>query len=272
MVLAGTAQEHAAAAPDPAQISALMHEIADQQTQYLQHTGTHFRYHLHRVDPREDTLRDVIESTEGNLTRLLQHNGQALTPAENDGDRERLANYITSGNLRKKEREENRNHAYGLELIRAMPQAMLYTPTPNQPQLPRHDRPQLVLDFAPNPQFHPASTAEGLLIGLSGRVWIDTADHHLVRLEITTLRNLDLAMGILVRVYPSGTVEYDQRRIADGVYAFSHIRMHLRLRELMVKTVPYDSDLVATDIEPLTPPPTAEQAVQVLLNDDVKTR
>ena len=258
--------------PEATQLPGLIRAVADQQADYLQRNGPHFRYHLHRVDSKEDTLRDVIESSEGNVTRLLQHNGQALTPAEDEGDRDRLAKYFDSGDLRKKQRDEKRNHGFGLELIHAMPTAMLYTLTQGQPQLPEHDRSQLVLDFAPNPEFHPATTVEGLLTGLRGRIWIDAADHHLVRMEITTLRNLDLAFGLLARVYPGGTVEYDPRRVAEGVYAFAHIRLHLRLRELMVKTVPYDSDLVATDIEVLNPPPTPEQAIQVLLRDEVKVR
>ncbi len=249
-----------------------MSQVADQQAQYLQRSGTHFRYHLHRVDPKEDTLRDVIESTSGNLTRLLQHNGQLLTSAENDGDRERLTQYIQSGDLHRKQKDERRNQGLGLEVIHAMPVAMRYTLTPGQPQLPKLDRPQLVLDYTPNPDFHASSTAEGLLSGLSGRVWLDAADHHLVRFEILTTRNLDLAFGLLARVYAGGTIAYDQRRIAEGVYAYSHIRMHLRLRELMLKTVPYDSDLVATEIVSLMPPPTAEQAAEVLLNENVKTR
>lgn len=266
------AAQAAPALPDPARLTELVREIANQQADYLERKGSHFRYHLHRVDPREDTLRDVIESTGGNVTRLLQHNGQALTPAENDGDRERLAQYLESGDLRKKEREEARAHVFGLELMRAMPAAMLYTLTPGQPQLPQHDRAQIVMDFSPNPQFHPATTAEGLLSGISGRLWIDAADHHLLRMELTVLHNLDLAFGLLARVYAGGTVEYDQQRIGEGAYAFAHIRMHLRLRELMLRTVPYNSDLVATDIELLSPPPTPEKAVQVLLQDEVKTR
>lgn len=246
--------------------------MVDHQTEYLRHEGDHFRYHLHRVDPKEDTLRDVIETADGALTRLLQHNGVALTQAENDGDRKRLTEYIQSGDLRKKQKDEQRNQSYGLELLTAMPRAMIYTMTPGQPQLQHLDRPQWVLDFTPNPQFHAKSVAEELSTGLAGRLWIDAADHHLVRAEVHINRNLDVAMGLLIRVYTGGTIEYDQRRIAEGVYAYSHIRMHLRLRELMIRTVPYDSDLVATDIQLLKPPPTAQQAVETLLQDQVQTR
>ncbi len=258
--------------PDPAQITQLMQNLADTQAQYLQRTGSQFRFHLHRVDPKEDTLRDIVETSQGNITRLLQHNGQALTQDENDGDRNRLAHYISSGDLRRKIRDEHHNQEYGLDLIRAMPQAMTYTLTPGQPQLPTLDRPQWVLDFAPNPLFHPTSTVQALTIGLAGRLWVDAADHHLVRMEIHITRNLDIALGLLARVYTGGTIEYDQHRITEGVYAYTHIRLHLRLRELMVRTVPYDSDLTATDIQLLQPPLTAQQAIDALLQDDVKTR
>ena len=269
-------QIHAAAQtiapPDATSLPKLMQQVVDEQAQYLRHEGAHFRYHLHRVDPKEDTLRDVIETPDGAVTRLLQHNGQALTPAEDAGDRQRLSEYIQSGDLRKKQKDERHNQSYGLELLSVMPQAMIYTTTPGQPQLPNLDRPQWVLDFVPNPQFHPKSVAEALSTGLAGRLWIDAADHHLVRVEVHTNRNLDIALGLLIRVYPGGTVEYDQRRIAEGFYAYTHIRMHLRLRELMVRTVPYDSDLVATDLQLLQPPPTAQQAIDTLLREQVPTR
>ncbi len=149
---------------------------------------------------------------------------------------------------------------------------MIYTMTQGQPQLPNLDRQQWVMDFAPSPQFHPKSVVEALSTGISGRLWVDAVDHHLVRAEVHINRNLDIALGLLVRVFPGGTIEYDQRRIAEGVYAYTHIRMHLRLRELMVRTVPYDSDLVASDIQQLQPPPTAQQAVDILLQDRVPTR
>ncbi len=258
--------------PDPSRLPELIHGIADDQTHYLRHEANHFRYHLHRVDPKEDTLRDVIETPDGSVARLLQHNGQTLTQAEDDGDRKRLGNYIQSGDLRKKQRDERRSQSYGLELLNSMPQAMIYTLTPGQPQLPKVDRPQWVLDFVPNPQFHAKTIAEDLSTGIAGRLWIDAADHHLVRLELHTTRNLDVAMGLLARVYTGGTIEYDQRRVSEGIYAYTHVRMHLRLRELLVHTVPYDADLVATDIQALQPALTAQQAIDTLLQDHVPTR
>lgn len=258
--------------PSAEQMKQIVKETTDFQLHYLTHDAVYFRYRVHRVDPKEDTTRDLIESKDGTVGRLLQHNGQALTSGEDRSERERLAKLLASGDVDSKQKEQQRSRTYAVELIRAMPEAMLYTLTQGQPQLPGLGRPQFVFDFTPNPQFHPSTTAQGLLTGLAGRIWVDAADHHLVRMELEAKRNLDLAMGILARVYSGGTVEYDQRRIAENKYAYTHVRMHLRLRELMLKTVPYESDLTASDIQPLPVQPTGQEAIRTLLGEDVKTR
>ena len=91
-------------------------------------------------------------------------------------------------------------------------------------------------------------------------------------MEIHINRDVNVAAGILIKVFSGGTIEYDQRRVAEGQYAYTHIRMHLRLRELMVKTVPYESDLTATDIQPLNPAPGGLEAIRSLLALPVTTR
>lgn len=270
--LAAQSTNRSTSIPNPDQIKHIVEQATDYQVHYMTHDGVYFRYRVHRIDSKEDTLRDLIESKDGTLGRLLQHNGQPLTADEDKTERDRLQKLLDSGDLSGKRKEQQHARAYGVELARAMPAAMLYTPTDGQPQLQNLDRPQLVLDFAPNPQFRPATTAQGLLSGLSGRLWIDSADHHIVRMEVHAQRNLDLAMGILVRVYSGGTIEYDQRRIAENQYAYTHVRMHLRLRELMFRTVPYESDLTAFEIKPLTEQPSGPDAIRSLLSDNVKTR
>ncbi len=270
--LSGTARAATPKLPSPEQIRVIVQQVASEQEASLTHAGVHFRYRVHRVDRKEDTTRDLIESADGNVARLVLHNGKPLTAAEDEGERHRLESLIDTGDLLHRQKEEQKNRSYGVELMRAMPDAMLYTPTPDQPQLPNLERAQIVLDFVPNPAFHPLTMAEGLLTGLAGRLWIDAADHHLVRIELNTTRDLTLAWGLLAKIHRGGTIEFDQRRVAEGVYSFTHVRIHLLLRELMVKTAPYESDLTATDIQPLAAAPTGAAAVRELLQQQVPTR
>ncbi len=250
----------------------MVREISKEQHAAFAHEGMHFRYRTHRVDPKEDTTRDLIESSDGNVARLVLYRGQPLTQEENDGERHRLEKLLNSGELGRKQKEELKTRSYALELIQAMPDAMLFTATAGQPQLPGFERRQIVADFVPNPAHHPHTIVEGLLDGLSGRLWIDQADHHLVRMEISISHDLTLAWGMLIKVYKGGTIVYEQQRVAEGVYCFSHIQTHLRLREFMVRTAPYESDLTAFDIQPLAAVPTGAEAIRTLLNENVPTK
>ena len=84
-------------APSPEQIHALVLEVTSSQLQYMTHAGPKFRYQVHRVDPKEDTTRELIESVDGSVARLILHNGQPLTTAENEGEQHRLQQLLDSG-------------------------------------------------------------------------------------------------------------------------------------------------------------------------------
>ncbi len=258
--------------PMPDQIKPIVQQVVQSQLDYLSHKSIHYTYRVHRVDRKEDTTRQLVESTDGTVARLVLHNGQLLTTEENDGERRRLEALLSGGAMQRESKEQRRSRGYGVELIQAMPSAMNFSLTPGQPQLPELTRRQVVLDYAPNPEFRPKSLTEEILLGLAGRVWVDQEDHRLVRIEIHVVHDVNVAAGILAKVYSGGTVDYDQRRIADGQYAYTHISMHLRLRELMVHTAPFDSDMTATEIQPLAPAPTGPDAVRFLLALPVKTR
>ena len=255
-------------ATTPAQVastSAAVEDAVRYQLEDMHHPAWSLRYRLHRVDSKEDTVRDLIESKDGNVARTLQRHGRPLTPEEDAAERERLRS-LTSEGLAKHRHSSESADRYGADMVSALPRAMVYTQTAGQPQLPQFDVPQVVLDFSPRPGFQPATSAQSLLTGLAGRVWIDADSHHLLRIEVTVIRNLNLAMGLLARVYPNGTLVYEQHAVEPGRYAYTHIEINVTLRELMFKTVPYHSTLDATAITLLPAVPSLPDAVNMLLS------
>jgi hypothetical protein len=235
------------------------------QIEDFHHPAWALRYRVHRVTDRDDTTRDLVESADGNVSRTLERHGQRLTP-EQAGEEEQRLRSLTPAEMARRKRGTDSTDKFAMELISSMPKAMTYTLAPGQPQLPQFSVPQVVLDYAPNPEFHPASTAQSLLEGLAGKLWIDSETHHLLRIEINIVKNLNLAFGILAHVYQGGTMVYEQHSVGGGHYASSHIAIDVRLRELMVKTVPYHSIMDATDVTLLPSPPPLKQAVDMLLS------
>ena len=254
-----------AQAPRPLDPAKLVEEVARYQIAYLQHRDASLQYEAHRIDSKEDVTRAIVESSDGPIGRTIARNGRPLTPQEDTAERARLQ-ALSAASLEKKQKGEQSGEKFGTELITAMPSAMIYTLTPGQPQLPGLLRHQIVLDFSPNPAFHPVTTAQNILTGLQGRLWVDAADHHLIRMELHVIHNLNLAWGLLARVYSGGTLEYDQRDVGGGHYAYTRITMDLTLRELMVRTVPYRSLIEAYHHHVMPAMPSQADAVRILLS------
>jgi hypothetical protein len=256
------------AAPAQAPITPSAPQIVVDAVKYqlddFQHSTWGLRYRVHRQDEKEDTERDLIESREGNVARTLTRHGKPLTPEEDAAERQRLE-AITAADMARRRRQTESNEKYGVELIEALPQAMLYTLTPGQPQLAQGEHTQTVYDFAPNPHFHPKTTTESVLPCLAGRVWIDSETHHLIRIEGNVVQNVNLMMGILARVYSGGTISFEQHPVGGGHYGYTRLDIDVKLRELMVKVMPYRATYNATNQTYLSSAPTFQDAVKLLL-------
>jgi hypothetical protein len=252
-------------AVNAASVPAIIDEAVKYQLEDFHHTSWGLRYKVHRVDAKEDSLREVIESADGNVARTLQRKGRPLTAEEDAAEQQRLRS-ISPADMAKHRRSAGESDKFGVELISALPKAMNFTLVSGQPQLRQFAQTQLVLDYSPNPQYHPQTTSQSLLSGISGRLWIDADTHHLLRIEVNVVKNLNLMLGILARVYQGGTLVYEQRPVGDGHYAYSFIDINVRLRELMVKVVPYHSVLTSSDVALLPSPPPFKDAVNTLLS------
>jgi hypothetical protein len=249
----------------PEAIPSLLAEAVQYQLEDFHHTSWALRYRVHRVDSRDDTVREVIESADGNVARTLTRHGRPLTDEEAEDESKRLHS-LTVAELTRRRRSADSSDKYGIELISALPRAMVYTLAPGQPQLPQFARPQVVLNYAPNPQYHPQTTSQQLLPGIAGRMWIDAETHHLLRIEVNVTKNLNLVFGILARVYQGGRLTYEQQPVGGGHYAYRNIEIDVKLRELMVKVVPYHQTLTASGVTYLPVPPSASEAVNMLLS------
>ncbi len=230
------------------------------------------RYKVSRTDAKGRVVRQVVESRQGSVARLLQRDGQPLTTTENDAERERLQAILDEPDafLRHMHREDG-SRAYATELLRAMPAAMLWSYTPGQPQLPDFAGTEVVLDFTPDPNYKPGGLVEETLTGIAGRVWVDAATRNVLRMEGRTLHAIDFGWGgVLARVRQGGTVALDQRPAASHRWLFSHMVEHIAIREVLVHTVEEDVEMTTYDVQ-AAPQRSYREAVQWLLSLPVIT-
>jgi hypothetical protein len=231
------------------------------------------RYRVRKIDTRTDTTRLILETRQGDVARLIERNGQPITAAEDAAERARLNAILRSpSDFIKHHKRDNSTRADVLQVVSLMPQAMIYTYVPGQPQPQSATSPQVVIDFRPDPAFHPPTMFADLLTGLEGRMWIDAATHHLTRIEGHVLKPVDFGFGIVARIAPGGTIELEQTNAGSDRWVYSHLVENLSIRAMLVKTIPENTRMTATDFHLLPAPITFQEAVHQLLSAPIPLR
>lgn len=258
--------------PPPKTIAA---ECAAKEELVIRHPGSYLRYRLHEVNQKGDTVREQIETPQGTVARLIERDGRSLSAEQDAAERSRLQAMIDSpDDFARHVRHEDEGRKEGLDLLREMPDAMLWTYAPGQPQLPTRrsgEPPLIVLDFKPNPQWSAPDLQSNLLTGLEGRVWIDARAHRLVRLQADIFRPVNVGWGFLAHVYPGGTVTLDQTNAGGERWIVSHMGEQFTVRALVFKSVRQQTTSDTSDYQAVPAMP-YQQAIKLLLDTPLPQR
>ena len=247
-------------------------EVVNTELEALHHKGSYLRYRMHIVDAKGDQLRDVIETEDGTVARLIMRDGKPLTDVQDKAERQRLDEMVRSpSDYNKHVKNDASGKKIADSLMRLMPEAMTYTYAPGQPQTGRNpEMTEVVFDYEPNPKFTPPTTAAEALKGLKGRVWIDAKSRHIVRMEGTTFQGVNFGWGMLAHIYPGGKLALDQIDAGNGRWVFTHFTERLTVRALMVKTLNINTTIDASNFQAVAAMK-YQDAIKILLDTPLPT-
>jgi len=230
------------------------------------------RYRVHKIDSKEDITREVIETRDGTVARLIERNGQKLTTAEDAAERERLNDILASpADFVRHHKRDDATRVDSLQLVSQMPYAMIFTYAPGQPQLHGVPGRQIVIDFIPDKNYKTQETLDDLLTGIQGRMWIDAQSHRMVRVEGLVGEAVNFGWGILGKINKGGTIVLEQANATGDRWVYSRLDTHLTMR-VVVKTVAMNNKMTAWDFRPLPKPVSVQEAVHTLLDMPVPLR
>jgi hypothetical protein len=239
----------------------------------LHHTDSYLRYRTHTISDKGDVVRDVVESKEGTVARLIMRDGKPLTDEQDKAERQRLNDMIASPSAFFRHiRNTESDRKMADKLVPLMADSAIFTYTPGQPQSGRNRGAlEIVIDYKPNPKFNPPNTEAEALTGLEGRVWIDAKSHYLVRMEGTISRGVNFGWGMLAHIYPGGKLELNQTSAGGDRWIFTYFSMRLSVRALMLKTVNVRTESTGSDVQTIGPMG-YQDAIRMMLNTPVPNR
>ncbi|HEY8997755.1 MAG TPA: hypothetical protein VIM60_07640 [Edaphobacter sp.] len=248
-------------------------DTSERTLENLHHQGSYMRYRVHIVDAKGDRVRDLIESRDGNVARMILRDGKPLPPDLDKAERERLADTLKDpGAFIRHAKGDDSGKKIADQLIRIMPDAMNYTYVPGQPQTGKNPgMTEVVIDFEPNPKFHPPSTTAEALTGLKGRAWVDSKTKQIVRMEGTIFKGINFGWGMLAHIYPGGELTYEQGDAGNNRWVYTHFVQRIKVRALMVKSLDIRTDVDASAFKTV-PSMSYQEAVHILLDTPLPSK
>jgi hypothetical protein len=224
------------------------------------------RYLLRKTGEHRDTTKDIIETAQGDVARLIAINNQPLTVEANQAELDRLNTLANHPEIQEHRHQRELKDAARVDrLMHLLPDAFLYrdqgtTPCPSSRGICHH------LTFSPNPTFEPPDVEANIFRGLAGDLWIDQAQERLTRLDAHVIANVDFGWGILGKLDKGGTIQLEQSDIGSHDWELTSLNLNLQGKALMLKSLNIQLTEQATHFSQVPPNVGYRNAIQLLEN------
>lgn len=240
---------------------------AANEIEIITHAGSYLRYHQRTTDDKGDELRDVIESKDGSVARLIKRDNRSLTAEEDQAERDRLTGLVDHpSDYARHVKNDLSGKKTAIDIIKLIPDAMIYTYASDQTPSRESVAPQVVIDYAPDPSFHPPNTTSEALTGLRGRIWIDANAKTIVHMTGEIFRAVNFGWGMIAHIYPGGTLDFHQAGVAGPRWNMTSFHEDVTARALMVKSIAVKKNFQSLDFQTLSGNISYQEAIHMLLD------
>ena len=258
----------AASAHGPGNIAtadpALVQRVLGNELRAAQDRGHPMQYLLRKSTPRLTSTKQIIETRDGAVARLLAINDNSLSPADRQKDDARLDALLADPNRqRKRKQSEQDDTGRALKVLRALPRAFVYefagSETNGSTTLEKYS-------FTPNPKFSSVDLELMVLTTMSGTLTIDATHERVVRLDGHLLQDVDIGWGILGRLNKGGWITIQQADVGGGVWRIVRFQMVMSGR-VFFKVRSFDTIEEQSQFSPVPVGMTYQQAIQMLRSE-----
>ena len=220
-------------------------------------------YQLRKTSPRVTTTKEIMETRDGEVARLIAINDKPLGAADEANEEARLNALLGDpGKQRRRKQAEDDDTGRAFKVLRALPSAFLYQDAgPGEGPTGKVEK----FTFRPNPGFDPLYLETEALPAMAGEIWIDPVRLRVSRLEAHLQQDVDFGWGILGRLNKGGWIVIEQAEVAGGQWRTVRFEMQMSGRVVFKNRV-FDTTEVQTNYAPLPLGMSYQKAIETLLS------
>jgi hypothetical protein len=201
--------------------------------------GRSFSYRQHKVDSKGSMVKEIVETKDGDVARLIEKDGKPLPPEEEQAEIDRLNNLLAHPEVQEhRHKKEQEDSARGDGMVRMLPDAFLFT---FDGMVEGPNGLCYRLKFRPNPAFTPPDREGEVYHGMVGELWVDQAQLRLVKIDAHLISDVNFGWGVLGRLYKGGSILVQNADVGLHHWETTHMKLNLQGKLLMLKSVDYST-------------------------------
>lgn len=230
-----------AAAPPKAQLpqepNELVRAVIQNELKQTSAEGAMYMWRQKTVKPQRTTTREMVETPDGVIGRVLLINGTPLNDQQRKEEDARVNRLLDPSKMRDKRKEQEEDDRRTRKMVGAMPDAFIYQYAGTEQ---RNGHTFVTLSFKPNPTFDPPSRETMVFEAMEGTITLDTTAQRIAKIDGTMFRDISIGWGIIGHLDKGGRFIVEQNEVDPGHWEITRMRLLFTGKALMFKTIKID--------------------------------
>ena len=224
----------------------------------FQDDHTNWMYRLEKEQYGKKQVKEIIETREGSLSRLLSINDRPLNAKQQEEEDQRVRELMTSRGAQKKLRRAlDAETLQGRRLFKMLPDAFVFNYAGGDENLVK-------LSFRPNPSFHPPSLEARVFHDMEGEMWVDCKQERLSAFDGHLTQTVKFGFGLLGHLDKGGHFEVRQAEVVPGHWDMTTLSLEMTGKALVFATVDVQKKENHRDFHRVSDDLTLTQAAEIL--------
>ncbi len=241
----------------------LVHQVVNNELAANQNDHSHWMYRDSDTVPGKSTVKLVVQTSQGTISKTIELNGHPLTPQEQAQDRAKMESILNDPSVLAKQRKTSEHDdQQGVELTKMVADAFLWTEV-------GESNGEITLHFKPNPAFHPPTYASRVFASMTGQMVVDAKQKRLIDLSGTLVQPVEFGWGLLGRLEKGGTFRVVRSQVAPGEWEITQTHVHISGHAFIIKSINEQEDEITSHYKATPASLTLSQAAQMLTDGQV---
>jgi hypothetical protein len=217
---------------------------------------------MYEVDKEQDgqkQTKDVVQTREVSLEKLIAVDGKALAPAKQQEEVARIEKFVSRASDQQKLVEVQRKDAAQCEaFFKMIPDVFLFSYEGYEGELIR-------VGFKPNPGFQPSSREMRVFHALEGEILVQAKERRLAAISGHLVEDVKFAGGLLGHLEKGGQFSVKRTEIAPGQWVLTGMEVDMKGKALLLKTIAVQQKEYRSNFRKLADDLTLAEAANILI-------